>query len=64
MEILSKALIIESIQNMPNEQVDMEDVIERIIVLSKVERARRQIDSGQCFDNDSMKQMVKEWHTK
>ncbi len=63
MEVLKKSQIIESIQNMPDE-VDIEDVIERIIVLSKIERGRRQIDNGQFYTNDEIKQMVAQWHIK
>ena len=61
MEILSKKMIVESIQNMPDEQVDMEDVIERIIVLSKIERARRQIDNGQFTTHDEIKAKYQKW---
>ena len=45
---------------MPDE-VDVEAVIEQIILLSKIERSRRQIDTGAFFTNDVVKESYKKW---
>ncbi len=60
METISKNVLIESLSSMPDE-VDVEAVIEQIILLSKIERSRRQIDTGAFFTNDVVKESYKKW---
>jgi hypothetical protein len=60
MEMLKKSQIIDMLQSLPDE-VEMEDVIERIILLFKIQRARRQIDNGQFYTNDEVKAQYKKW---
>lgn len=50
----------DSLENFPD-QIEVEQVIEQIILLSKIERSRRQIDSGEFFSNDEVKDSYKKW---
>ena len=60
METIPKTLLIDSLAAMPDEIV-VEQVIEQIILLSKIERSRRQIDNGQFSTQDELKESYKKW---
>ena len=60
METIPKTLLIDSLAAMPDEII-VEQVIEQIILISKVERSRRQIDNGQFLTQDDLKESYKEW---
>jgi hypothetical protein len=60
METISKTMLIDSLSSMP-EQVDVEAVIEQIILISKVERARQQIVDGQFSSHEAVKDRYMKW---
>ncbi|MHA4741509.1 hypothetical protein [Dyadobacter sp. MSC1_007] len=60
METIPKSLLIDSLEKMPD-QIDVEQIIEQIILLSKVERARRQIDNGDFYTHEEVKESYKKW---
>lgn len=60
METIPKNVLMDSLENFPD-QIEVEQVIEQIILLSKIERSRRQIDSGEFFSNDEVKDSYKKW---
>ena len=60
METIPKSLLINSLESMP-EEVEVEQIIEQIILLSKIERSRRQIDNGEFYTNDQVKNSYKKW---
>ena len=60
METIPKSLLINSLESMP-EEVEVEQIIEQIILLSKIERSRRQIDNGEFSTNDQVKESYKKW---
>lgn len=57
MSTISKELVIKSMQNMPDE-VELDDFIEQLILISKIERGRRQADSGQCISIEEAKEKM------
>lgn len=63
METIKKSMILDSMENLP-EQVDVDDVIERIILISKVERARRQAEEGMVYSMYEVKEMREQWKRK
>ena len=60
MDTISKNSLLETLETLP-EEVEVDDVIERVILLSKITRARRQIDRGEFHTMDEMKELVKSW---
>jgi len=60
METIPKSLLIDSLETMPD-QLEVEEVIEQIILLSKVERAKRQIDNGEFYTHEEMKETYRKW---
>jgi|GEM_PF-5851656 len=60
METIPKNVLLESLKSMP-ENVEVEQVIEQILLLSKIERSRRQINNGEFFTNEEVKESYKKW---
>jgi anti-sigma28 factor (negative regulator of flagellin synthesis) len=60
METIPKNVLIDSLENLPD-QIEVEQVIEQIILLSKIERSRRQIDNGDYFNHEDVKESYKKW---
>ncbi|MCF2447472.1 hypothetical protein L0657_26190 [Dyadobacter sp. CY345] len=60
METIPKNVLIESLKTMPD-NLEVEQVIEQIILLSKIERSRKQLDSGAFQMHDDVKNAYKKW---
>lgn len=60
METIAKSLLIDSIEKMPD-RVEVDEVIEQIILLSKIERARRQLDNGESSTHEQVMESYKKW---
>ena len=60
METIPKNVLMDSLQNMPD-QVDVEQVIEQIILLSKIERSKRQIENGESYTHQEVKESYRKW---
>jgi anti-sigma28 factor (negative regulator of flagellin synthesis) len=60
METIPKNVLIDSLENLPD-QIEVEQVIEQIILLSKIERSRRQIDNGDYSNHQDVKESYKKW---
>ncbi|MCF0052344.1 hypothetical protein LXM25_19910 [Dyadobacter sp. LJ53] len=60
METIPKNVLMESLENLPD-QIEVEQVIEQIILLSKIERSRRQIDNGDFSSHEEVKESYKKW---
>lgn len=51
---------IEAIKSLPDE-FSIEELMDRLILLNKIETGIRQVESGETFTSDQAKRMVKEW---
>jgi len=60
METIPKNVLIDSLENLPD-QIEVEQVIEQIILLSKIERSRRKIDNGDYSSHEDVKESYKKW---
>lgn len=60
METIPKNILIEALEGMPD-NLEVEQVIEQVILLSKIERSRRQIDNGDFQSHEEVKSAYKEW---
>ncbi len=59
---ISKKQILESINAMTEEEFDDIDVLlERIMVLDKIEKAEKDISEGKVYTTDAAKQHLSKW---
>ena len=55
-----KEKVIEVTKELPNE-FDLDDLIEKLIFIDKVEKGLIQLDEGKTLPHDVVKNKVKEW---
>jgi hypothetical protein len=59
---ISKKQVIESINAMPEEEfTDIEVLLERIVVLDKIEKAENNIAEGKVYTTEGAKQRLSKW---
>jgi hypothetical protein len=51
---------IETVKEFPQE-FELEDLIERLVFVEKVEKGLQQIDQGKTISHDQVKEMTKKW---
>ncbi len=51
---------IETIKELPNE-FDLDDLIERLVFVEKVEKGLKQLDEGKTIPHDEVKKITKKW---
>jgi predicted transcriptional regulator len=56
----TKDLVIEAVKNMPDDAV-IEDAMERLLVIAKIERGIEQADSGQTIPHEEIKNRLSKW---
>ena len=57
---LDKGKIIDSLRDLP-EKTTIEEAMERLFVLAKIEKGIKQADEGQCISHDEAKEKMKKW---
>ena len=63
--MISKEKIIKSIQEMPEDKFDNIDVLlERIILLQKIENGLKEVEEGNTINNEEMNQTIETWFKK
>ena len=63
--MITKEKIIESIKAMPEEKFDDIDVLlERIVLLEKIEIGLKDVENGNTHTNEDMNQIIESWFKK
>jgi predicted transcriptional regulator len=63
--MLTKEKILESIKAMPEDNFeDIDVLLERIVVLDKIERGIKDVEEGNVISNEEMKTVVDSWFKK
>ena len=57
---MRKAQLIASIQSMP-EEFSIDELIERLIVIQKIEEGQRQSEAGQIYTEEEAKKKLAKW---
>ena len=57
---LDKGKIIDSLRDLP-EKSTIEEAMERLYLLAKIEKGIFQADEGQCISHEDAKQKMKRW---
>ena len=58
--MLTKQKIQDSLANLP-EEISLEDFIDRLIVLEKIEEARKQLKNGESLSDEDLDQEIEKW---
>ena len=56
----TKELVLEAIKDLP-ENAPIEDAMERLLLLAKIERGIEQADAGNTLSHDEVKQRLSKW---
>jgi len=63
--MITKEKIIESIKAMPEEKFeDIDVLLERIVLLEKIETGLKDIQNGNTHTNEEMDQIIESWFQK
>jgi predicted transcriptional regulator len=57
---LDKKKIINSLRSLP-EKTTVEDAMERLYLLTKIEKGIKQADEGKCISHEDAKKKMKKW---
>jgi hypothetical protein len=58
--MLTKSQILEGIQNLP-EEISVDELFERFLLISKIEEARKLSKEGQSFSEEEAKEKMSRW---
>ena len=56
----TKEMLVKAVSDLP-EDAAIEDAMERLLLLAKIERGIQQADSGETIPHDEVKQRVSKW---
>lgn len=57
---MKKAAVLESISKM-NEEITIDEIVDRLLILEKIEKGRSQFSSGQTNTEEQAKQKLAKW---
>ena len=60
MTMLTREKVIQSMAELPTE-FSIEDLIERLVLLAKIESGLRQVEAGQVLSHEEVKRRVAAW---
>lgn len=58
--MLTKEKILESLENLPD-KFELDDFLERLYLIEKIEKAREQSKNGQVYTHAEMQKSIKSW---
>jgi hypothetical protein len=58
--MLTKSQILEGIQNLP-EEISVDELFERFLLISKIEEARKLSKEGHTFSEEEVKEKMSRW---
>jgi hypothetical protein len=58
--MLLKSKIQETV-NALDDEIEIDDLLERFVILNKITEAEKQIKDGQIYTNDEIENEIKEW---
>ena len=57
---MKREKVIATVNDLPQE-FEMEELLEKLIFVEKIENGLKQLDSGQVAPNDAIKEIIKKW---
>lgn len=58
--MLTKEKVLLSLQDMP-EHFSLDELMERLLIIEKVERGLKQVAQGETYSTEQARQMLKQW---
>ena len=58
---MEKSTIIHTLNKLPN-KFDLDDFLERLIVIEKIDEGLEEAKTGKVIDHDKVKKMASKWH--
>ena len=58
---MEKSTIIDTLNKLPNE-FDLDDFLEQLIVIEKIDEGLEEAKSGETVSHDEVKKIVAKWH--
>jgi predicted transcriptional regulator len=58
----TKEMVVKAVSELPDD-AEIEDAMERLLLLAKIERGLQQADAGETIPHDEVKQRVSKWLT-
>ena len=56
----TKELVLEAVRNLPDD-AEIEDAMEKLLVIAKIERGTEQADRGETLSHDEVRHRVSRW---
>jgi predicted transcriptional regulator len=57
---MKKQKVLDTVNELPQE-FDLEELIERLILIEKIENGLEQLDGGKSVSHNEVKEIIKEW---
>ena len=57
---MKREKVIDTVNDLPQE-FELEELLEKLVFVEKVENGLKQIETGQVITHDSLKEMAKKW---
>ncbi len=57
---MKKEKVLDTVKDLPQE-FEIEDLLEKLIFVEKVERGLKQLETGRVVSNERVKEIVKKW---
>ncbi len=57
---MNKQVAIDSLKGMPQD-FELDELIERLVVLEKIEKGRKDVESGQTYSHEEAKSKLNKW---
>ena len=58
---MTKESAVTILKEMPSE-FEVDELIERLLFIDKVEEARKEIEAGKSVSHDEVKKIIEQWH--
>ncbi|MBC8082992.1 MAG: hypothetical protein H7Z21_07250 [Hymenobacter sp.] len=58
--MITKEKVLHSLQDMP-EQFSIDELMEKLLIIEKIERGLAQVEKGEVYSTDEARQMLKQW---
>ena len=58
---MKKELAIQTINQLPNEDVSINDIIEALYIRIKIEKGLKDIENGNTITHDELKKEIEQW---
>lgn len=59
--MLKKQQIVDAINEMPGDEINLDELKEKLYLLQEIQKAEEDISAGRIYTNDQVKQIIESW---